>query len=220
MRILDLTQPSKPIEIRDNPIGADEIRTWVGPTAQGRLQADQYVDIANTLNRFRWPTDPPAVQKLVAQLPEDDRFWNFAAADHAAETLLAHLPRMIEFWKGLQWAPETRAGYQLMRNLEHSLEAAAPLIKHPFGPPGPKTRQPRGKDWHSSAVMIANIVLRALLDAGQLNPSITRNSVTARVVHNALKRMGFQGAEMVGTSAVAMHLQRWNDQFGLVIRGA
>jgi hypothetical protein len=203
---------------RDNPITSDEVRAWFGTTVKGQLRKQRYAGIAKALNGFQWATDPPIVEELTTPVPEDDRFWDFAAADQAAETLLESVPKMLAFWKGLQWAPETRAGCQIIRDLERSLNAAAPLIKHPFGPPGPRTPRVGTKDWHIAAVLIANIVLEALLETGQSSPSIARNSIAVRVVHNALKRLGFRRANMVTSAAVAMHLGRWNDQFGLVIR--
>jgi|ERR1700721_1594290 len=190
------------------PISPEEVMEWFG-RSKARLKQEQFASIAEFLNRIRWPSKSPSregAQLFDADGADTDKFWDLGAADAAVETLRECLPSMLKFWKGLQWAPETHGGYGSIERLGRALEEAAPLIKHPFGPLMPGPRVPEFREWHAPAVAITKCVRTELHRAGDPNPSTERNSVTVRLVHMSMERMGFPMA--VTDSAISQYLKK------------
>ena len=91
---------------------------------------------------------------------------------------------MLEHWDRLRWAPETSAGYEVIRKLEESLRIALPYIESPVGHYEQKTpRKASAADvWHIPALAIARIIIEVMIQAGHRDPGITGHSVVARVV--------------------------------------
>jgi hypothetical protein len=196
-----------PPNARQRPISPEEVKEWFG-RSKSRLKQEQFADIAEFLNRISWPSK--SLSEEEAQLSDTggvdtDKFWDFNAAHAAVNTLRECLPLMLRFWKGLQWAPETRAGYDSIERLGRALEEAAPLIEHPFGVSMPRPAFPNFREWHAPAVAIAKRVRTELRRAGDPNPSMERNSVTVRLVHKSMERMGFK---TFTDSAISQYLKK------------
>jgi hypothetical protein len=163
------------------------------------------------------PTSPPKLGEWQAKPDtDDDQWWDFQAASDAAKLLLASTPRMLQHWDGQQWAPETRDGYKAIKALEDALSAAQPYIEWPFGKYKRQDyrERPRPKNWHLLAVLIANIIVKALIQSGHRAPGLAANSIVVRVVCKALARMGYPDINMVTHSAVGAYLTRRAAKYG------
>ena len=193
------------------------MQEWFGKSRNHKLSATQYREFAARLTSFRWPGDPPdppdSPWLIKEPEPDPDRWWDFDGAFDAANLLIKSAPAMTSHWRKLEWAPETRGGTQAIETLEKALVAALPYIEFPFGAYTRQTGHKKPKPWHMMAVMIACHVIKALSDAGQPNPAISRNSVAARVVQRALIRIGF--VRTIEISTIAQQLERWDKQYGL-----
>jgi hypothetical protein len=206
-------------------ITAAEVKQWFGNSKKARLRPTQYEEIATCLTKYRWPSDPPAppdapwLPKIIEADSEADRWWDFQGTTAAAKLLLQSAPAMIEHWKGLLWAPETRGGYEAIKDLKTALVAALHYIEWPFGEGERTTGQKRPKDWHLYAQSIARIIINEMVKAGQPEPGITRNSVVVRVVHKALVRMGIPYSKTLSDTAIGAYLTRWDKKFGLTPQG-
>jgi hypothetical protein len=204
-------------------ITAAEVRRWVGDSAKSKLGEAQFREIAVGLTKFRWPGDPPPPpdSPWLTKEPkvDPDRWWDFQAATDAVKLLLYSVPRMLSHWERQRWARETRGGYDAIKTLGDALSVAAPYIEWPFGHYERQTRPKRPKPWHIMALSIARLVLRVMVEAGQKEPGITRNSVVVRLVRNVLIRMNFPNAKMVTPTAIGAHLTRWDKTFGLIPKG-
>lgn len=201
-------------------ITAAEVRDWFGKSRKSLLGDTQYREIAAFLTKIRWPSDTgPLFQPcpVVVETDEADRYWDFDAAFAAAKLLLESMPAMLRHWNGLLWAPETRGGHPAIKALQDSLTVALPYIEWPFGEYVRQTGRKKPKPWHLPALMVARVVVKAMIEAGHDEPSITRNSVVVRIVRTALIRMGFLNE--ITTSAVGAHLTRWNKKHGLTPKG-
>jgi hypothetical protein len=196
------------------------VRGWFGKSRNHQLSESQYREFGARLTSFRWPGDPPdppdSPWLIKEPEPDPDRWWDFDGAFDAANLLIKSAPAMTSHWRKLEWAPETRGGTQAIETLEKALVAALPYIEFPFGTYPRQTGRKKPKPWHIVAVMIAHHVIKALSDAGQANPAISRNSVAARVVQRALIRMGF--VRVLQVSTVAQQLVRWDRQYGLRLK--
>ena len=198
-------------------ISETEVQKWFGKSCKHKLSSSHYAQFAERLTLSRWPGDPPDRAWHIKKPEPDqapDRWWDFAGVFDAAKLLIKSAPAMASHWRGLELAPETSGGTQAIETLEKALIAALPYIKFPFG--GAYRRQAgrkRPKLLHIQAVIIARDVIKALSDAGQPHPAISRNSVVARVVRCALIRMGWVKALQVST--VAQQLERWYQRYGL-----
>ena len=200
-------------------ITAAEVRGWFGSSPKSRLGATQYREIAAYLTKIRWPSDTgPLFQPCpVAVEPDEaDRYWDFGAAFAAAKLLLESMPAMLRHWNGLLWAPETRGAHPAIKALQDALTVALPYIEWPFGVYERQTGRKKPKIWHLPAVMVANIVIKAMIEAGHDDPGITRNSIIVRVVCKALIRMRYPHVHMITASAVGAHLTRWDKKYGLI----
>lgn len=200
-------------------ITAAEIRAWIGKSRKSRLGNAQYREIAAYLTKLRWPCDSnsiPASWPSSVEIESDD-YWNINAATDAAKSLLESIPAMLTHWNGLLWAPETRGGYAAIKTLQDALVIALPYIEWPFGYYKRQTGRKKPKPWHIPAVLIAKTVVKAMIEAGHGEPGITRNSVVARVVRQALIRKRF--LHEITPSAIGAHLTRWDKKYGLTPKG-
>jgi hypothetical protein len=156
---------------------------------------------------------------LLLEEQDSDPFlwWDVKGASDAAQTLRDGIPLMISHWEGLRPTLETRTAHEAMKTLQSALDVAMPYIKWPFGRPERHYRRQRLKAWHLPAVQIAFFIIEVMVRAGHNSPGITRNSVVARVVRQALIRMGY--LKEVGLGAIGAHLTRWDQQFGLTPKG-
>lgn len=172
------TSPTK----ASRKINATEVKQWFGNSSKAQLRPAQYDEIATRLTKFRWPSDPPAppdspwLPKIIETDP--DRYWDFQATTQAAKTLLDSVPAMLSHWAGLRWAPETRGGYDAIKALSDALLVALPHIEWPFGEIERLNGQKRLKDWHTPAIIIANVVIKAMIEAGNNEPGITKIKVS------------------------------------------
>jgi len=198
-------------------ISAAEVRDWFGPSPEAELGNAQYREIAAYLTKIRWPSDTgPLFQPcpVATESDESDRYWDFDAVFDAAKSLHDTLPAMLRHWDGLLWAPETAGGHPAIKELQDALTVALPYIQWPFGKYERQTGRKKPKDWHLPAVMVANVVIKAMIEAGYNDPGITRNSIVVRVVRNALIRMRVLNEITIG--AVGAHLTRWDKKYGLI----
>jgi hypothetical protein len=207
--------------IMKTAITADEVRQWFGSSCGLQLGDAQYDEIAACLTKWRWPSDPPDSPWLPKEEIETNPnpWWDFQGASDAAKTLLASVPAMLSHWDGLRWAPETNAGYEAIKTLRNALSVAMPYIEWPFGQYERQTGRKQPKAWHIPAILVAQVIVKAMIKAGHDEPGITRNSVVVRVVRKALIRMGYPDPEMVTTTAIGAHLTRWDKKFGLTPKG-
>lgn len=131
-------------------------------------------DVAGRLTKIRWPSDPTS--PAAGCDDETDQWWDFQAAIKAANTLNAAFPAMLSHWDGLQWAPETRGGYEAIKALDTTLSLAMPYIEFPFGKYERKTHRHRHrpKDWHMAAIVIAKFFIEAMIKSGGKAPSTSR----------------------------------------------
>lgn len=189
-------------------ITATEVRAWFGKSRKSQLGNAQYREIAAYLTKIRWPSDTgPHFQPcpVATESDESDRYWDFVAAFDAAKLLLESLPAMLRHWNGLKWAPETRGGHPAIKALQDTLTVALPYIEWPFGKYERQTGRKKSKIWHLPAVMVANVVIKAMIEAGHDEPGITRNSVVVRVVRQSLIRMRYPHVQMI-TAAQSAHI--------------
>ena len=87
----------------------------------------QYRDIAAQLTKWKWPSDPETLanpQSAMATTIDDDHYWDFKAATNAAKVLIGSMPAMFQHWDGLQWAPETRDGFEKLAEIRRGLPIA------------------------------------------------------------------------------------------------
>jgi hypothetical protein len=200
-------------------ITAAEVRRWVGNSKRSKLGPAQCNEIAEALTSYRWPADPPSppgspwVPREIDGDP--DRWWDFKATTEAAKALLKSAPAMLSHWEGQRWTSQTRDGFDVIKALGDALFLAMPYIEWPFGYYERQARRRQPKPWHTMAVIIANLVIKVLIESGQNAPGITRNSVVVRVIRNALVRMDFPNSKMITPSAIGMHLERWDKKYGL-----
>ena len=148
-----------------------------------------------------------------------DRWWDFHGSSEAAKKLLGSLPAMTAHWDCLRWAPETRAGSEVLKTLTAALSAAMPYIEWPLGYFERQTGRKKPKAWHTPSVIIARIIINAMVEAGHEQPGISRNSVVVRIVLKALIRMRYPDLEMITATAIGTHLERWDKRFGLTPKG-
>ena len=198
-------------------ITANEVRDWFGKSPKAQLGGTHYRTIAAYLTKIRWPSDAGGLlgpQPSTVKIVPDD-YWDFKAATDAAKLLLDTMPAMLRHWDGLRWAPETRGGYRAIKTLKSALRIALPNIEWPFGKYERQTGRKRPKVWHLSAVMIANVIVKVMIEAGHDDPGITRKSIVVRVVRKALIRMQYPHVQMITASAVGAHLTRWDKKYGL-----
>jgi hypothetical protein len=205
----------------ERTISAAEVKQWVGASSKAKLTDAQYDQIAVRLTKFRWNSDPPPSPSRGPKLIDgsDERWWDIKATTKAARTLRDSMPKMLAFQKTLQWAPETRDGYNAIDALKKALVAASPYIEHPFGGKGAGGRK-RAKQWHIYAFLIAQLIIDEMIKAGHPKPGITRNSVVVRVVQKALKRMGVDKSGILSTSTIGMYLTRRNNKYGPAFKNA
>ncbi|MGD0187801.1 MAG: hypothetical protein ABSC25_21495 [Roseiarcus sp.] len=198
-------------------ISAAEIGDWLKSSRTPALSASRCEEVAERLNKMRWPSDPPPPDSI--NEAGDDRWWDFRGATKAAMTLRESLPAMLAYWEGQRWAPETRGGYDAIKALSDALDGAMPFIEWPFGVyerrKTPCARRRDLDDWHFSAILIFKWAAQAMLMDGRALRSLHRNSVVVKAVHRALVRMGFPNMEMVTESAIAKHLSKNSEMFGL-----
>jgi hypothetical protein len=200
-------------------ITAAEVRDWFGKNPKSRLGNAQHREIAAYLTKLRWPSDAGGLlgpRPSTVEIGTDD-YWDFDAATDAAKLLLESLPAMHRHWNGLLWAPETRGGYAAIKTLQDALVIALPYIEWPFGEYERQTGRKQPKTWHLPAVMVANVIVKAMIEAGHDEPGITRNSILVRVVRKALIRMRYPYVQMITASAVGAHLipaARTDDSWG------
>ncbi|MGC2222380.1 MAG: hypothetical protein WA624_08430 [Methylocella sp.] len=117
----------------------------------------------------------------------------------------AAIPAMLSYWDGLQWAPETRGGYEAIKALDTALSLALPYIEFPFGKYERKTHRHRPKDWHMAAIVIARIFIEAMIKSVGKTPSLERKSRLIVVVNEVMRRMNYKS---VTDSAISRHLIR------------
>lgn len=203
-------------------INASEVREWFGRSVQ--LSEAQYWEIASRLTKLAWPSDPPAASGSY-WLPREgiddnpDLWWDFRGSSDAAKKLLESLPPMTAHWERLKWAPETRAGSEVLKTLTDALSAAMPYIEWPLGYFERRTGRKKPKAWHTPTLIIARIIINAMIEAGHEQPGISRNSVVVRIVLKALIRMRYPDLAMITASAIGTHLDRCDKRFGLTPKG-
>lgn len=193
---------------RKRTIAAEEIQTWFGKTS--KLRPSDFETLAAKFTRMRWPGDPPLPEHapcLPAELDEEaDRWWDFKGSSRGAQCLLKSLPKMKRHWEDLQWAPETAHGYEAICRLETALQDAMQYVHHPFGPPvGPSMNFKKPKKWHVPSVTIASMIRETLQEASVPLTGLSTNTVTVKVVHCALSRMGYRGTHLGSRDTVAAH---------------
>jgi hypothetical protein len=118
------------------------------------------------------------------------------------------MPKQLQHWDSLRWAPETARGSEVMKRLSDSLEEALPYIEWPFGKYKRKKKLSKPPEWHRAAVIIANIIVEATGQSIQ-TVSLSRKSPLPKVVSKALREVDF-GRERTA-SAVSVCLKRWRD---------
>lgn len=207
---------------RARTVTPDEVKEWFGRSRKAQLHEERYGAIAADITALKWPGDPPPPTDapwLVKGTPDSDkdRWWDFEAVAKAAKLVLASLPAMRRHWNGLRWAPETRGGYNAIEALEETLKVALPYIEWPFGEYERATGRKTPKEWHIPSIILAGMIIRTMVEAGNRSPAISRNSVVARVATKALIRMGFQ--KELAQETVSMHLTRWDKKYGLTPNG-
>ena len=204
-------------------ITAAEVREWFGNSRTVQLSDVQYREIACRFTKIRWPQDPPAAPDSPwvpsKKMDDPDRWWDFQGCSEAAKKLLGSLPAMTSHWDSLRWAPETRAGSEVIKTLTDALSAAMQYIEYPFGYYERQTGRKMPKAWHTPTLIIARIIIDAMVEAGHEQPGISRNSVVVRIVLKALIRMRYPDVEMITATAIGTHLERWDRKFGLTPRG-
>ncbi len=181
--------------------GADdhgfEVKSWFENFSQAHLSHAQYSDIAVCLTKWRWPSDQPDAggSPSIDTDSDPESWWDFRGASDSAKMLLDSIPAMLSHWEGLRGAPQTRDGYEAIRSLEAALSIAMPYIEWPFGKYERRKGPKRPKAWHLPAVLIAQVIINAMVKAGNNSPGISRNSVVVRVVRKALKSNGIPRSE-------------------------
>jgi hypothetical protein len=133
--------------------------------------------------------------------------------------LLDSVPAMLSHWNGQRSTSETREGCEAIKALGDALSAAMHYIEWPFGRYEPQTGQKRPKDWHTYSIIIARLIVRTLIDAGEAAPGITHNSLVVQVTHRALIRLEVPNLGMLTPDAIGAHLARWNKKYGLTPKG-
>ena len=192
---------------------------------------------ANWPKRRKWP--PP--------VRNDDAWWDqlddvvrraqtAAAALKALEGTLPATLELLERWQRdeqlrqelglwlqreqLQWVPKTDA-YEAVIALSKALARALPHIKFPFFRAFERKdhrQKRRPKNWHLPAVLIANIIERALIQSGRRTTSTTSgDSTVVKVVRNALARMGYGEIE---PGTIAARLTSWKNNQALLAKQA
>jgi len=106
-----------------------------------------------------------------------------------------------------------------LSGLGEALSTGMPYIEWPFGYYERQSHPKRPKTWHMMALLVAQLVIRVMVEIGHEDPGITRNSVVARVVRKALIRMNFPNSNMITLTAIGAHLTRWDKSFGLTPKG-
>jgi hypothetical protein len=202
----------KPQQTR--PIAPAEVRAWFKSSRTPLLNDTVYDEIAGLLTKMRWPSDPD-LPEIPKQETDADKWWDFRRVPDAAKMLLASMPAMLLHWEKLRWAPETRVGYEVIKELSDALSRALPYIEFPFGEYerlSPQKRPKKHKNWHMAAISVAHKVVKAITPYWSKRPSIHRNSIVIKVVREALGRMGYPKVE---ASAISAHLTRFDLKFGL-----
>jgi len=205
-------------------ITAAEVKEWFGDSRQAQLCESQYYRIATRLTNFHWPGDPPAhpdspwLPKVITE-PDDDRRWDFRAVTDAAKLLRDSMSKMLAFQEGLRPTSQTRGGYRAIKTLQVALLAALPYIEWPFGQYERQTAYKEPKKWHTYAFLVALVTIDEMINAGHIEPGITRNSVVVRVVQKALIRMGIPQSKTLSNTAIGAFLTRWNERYGLTPKG-
>jgi hypothetical protein len=130
---------------------------------------------------------------------------------------------MLSYWDRVRRKREKCEGvatmgdrYDAIKALDDALTPAMPCF-NPFGKCD-KGKTHRLKDWHIPAILIADVVTKALVASGDDAPSLARNSAVVAVVHQALCRMRYPNIKMVTHSAVSGYLIRWTTDYGRSFR--
>jgi hypothetical protein len=178
-----------------------------------------------SLNRCRWPDDPepmwlpPDPIEGKEQPVLDEWPWNATEAKEIADgakQLLEKLPIIAEHWHQQSRYLSKNPRETLLR-LQDVLRACLPLIEYPLGEVEPAVGIPKAsKQWQHYALLIARRAIWVLNKVGHNRPSLDRNSIVARVVHETMKRMQIRDIQTVTTSGVSAFLIRWHNHFGLV----
>jgi hypothetical protein len=138
-----------------------------------------------------------------------NRSWDSEKALRAANALRATMPKQLQHWDSLRWAPETAGGSEAMKLLSESLEEALPYIEWPYGRYERKKKLSKPPEWHVAAVIIANKIVEATGQSIQ-TVSLSRKSPLPKVVSKALREVEFGEREV---SAVSMCLERWREEY-------
>ena len=74
-------------EVRNRTITSEEVKSWFGNTVKGRLPEDQYAKIATSLNKCRWPSDPPLPEEvgMAARDDEPGLLWDALSLEFAVD---------------------------------------------------------------------------------------------------------------------------------------
>jgi hypothetical protein len=207
-----MKQPRKNSPNRDpaKSITADEVTRWFGNSKRSRLHNTRYATIADTLNSFRWPSDPvpeePPSSSEMQMTADSDKWWDFDKAYKAANTLFEVIPQMQTHWRNLVRSPEVSAGERAIEKLAIALADAMSFIRWPFGKYEPQTGRKRAKDWHTYSSLIAKLVIEAMIQE-EHKPAISVNSVVVGVVWKAMRRMNVPPKTLT-RGAIAQHLAR------------
>jgi hypothetical protein len=135
--------------------------------------------------------------------------WDTAKAGALARSFLKKMPwrQMFAWAKQIENErfPETLGQHKRLKAIRSEIEELLlPFAEAPFGY-GREGHEP--KDWHKPAVWVAEAIIVKFLEAGLPKPPIGQRTALARVVHIALKRIGYEVAD-VSASGVGVFLAR------------
>ena len=192
------------------PITRAEVRGWFRKRAQ--LTDEQCDRIADCLtNKVKWDGDPRRELRII---DDDGRSWDMKGSVDAAKLLEKSLPTLRAFYEGVAKSdPRAQEAVDRLISLDRALREALPHIERPFGEYEPRQgRYHKSKAWHSAALVVAGVILR---ETDMKSPPLSFGSTLPRVVHQAIKRMGYakapraKGAVTVSETAISAFLMRW-----------
>ena len=208
-------------------ITAAEVRVWFvgGPKSKPWPSEALCAEVAARLTKFRWASEWPSPEisdEGAAAISWDNPWtserecypcWDSEEAAHAAKALLKNIPAMLAHYSPMR----QHDGYDAIERFRVALDAAIPFIEFPFGKYDRDEARKRQlhpkhpKPWHASAIPVARVTIDALRRSGHTVEGTSHNTITVRIVRDALVRMGFDDIEK---PAIAKVLTKWADEHG------
>jgi len=199
-----------------------EVEGWFKAHRAPWPNAEQCTALAERFNRMRW-----AGELKHSEPDEDRRSPVLQDVIDAAKLLQVAAPEMLALWENVAQIPAIEPDVLniadapfAMKALADALDRALPYIEWPLGFYERRTpkQRPRPKPWHSAALVVANFVVKALIEVERERrmaenppnkiepeqPGLGKETIAALVIAQALRRMGHTEAT---DSAVAKYLE-------------